>query len=122
MAPWGYHRETPSLPEIELPDIEGSDHWQVIARARLATICRRGTPLRRVLPSPVAHVGRLLFADGTVLLGRAPRNGDLAVLSVAALQGMIRESRRPGPNLTMVFRCGGLGTIRVAIVGIDQPD
>ena len=123
MAPWGHHRDTPSLPDIELPDIEGSDCWQVLARARLATICGRGTPLRRVLPSPIAHVARLLFADGTVLLARAPRPGDLGALAVAATQGMVRDARRPGTGLVMIFRCGGgLGTIRVAIVGVDQPD
>ena len=122
MATWGHHRESPSLPDIEFPEIEGADRWQVVARAQLATLHRRGTPLRRVLPSPVAHVGRLLFADGTVLLGRAPHSGDLAVLAVAAARNTIHETHRPGAGLVLVFRCGVLGTVRVAIVGVDQPD
>ena len=124
MAQWGHgHRDPQGPPDIELPDVDGSDSWRVLARARLTTIYDRGTPLRCVLPSPVAQVGRLQFADGTVLLAHADRPGGMASLAFAASRRMIRDSRRqPGDALDLVFRCRSFGTIRVSVVGIDQPD
>ncbi|HET9127106.1 MAG TPA: hypothetical protein VFN73_03430 [Propionibacteriaceae bacterium] len=124
MPQWGHERsEARGLPEIDLPDVDGSDSWRDLARARVTTLCQRGTPLRGVFPSPVQRVGRLQFADGTVLLAHAEHPGSLASLAFAASRRMIRETRRqPVDSLDLVFRCSSFGAIRVSIVGIDQPD
>jgi hypothetical protein len=124
MPQWGHERRGPQgLPDIDLPEMDGSDAWRDLARARVTTICQRGTPLRTVFPSPVARIGRLQFADGTVLLGHAEHPGGLASLAFAASRRMIRDlHRQPRDSLDLVFRCHSFGTIRVSIVGIDQPD
>ena len=124
MPPWGHERrDEQGLPDLEFPEMDESGAWRDLARARVTTICQRGTPLRLVLPSPVSRVGRLQFADGTVLLGHAEHSGGLASLAYAASRRMIRDTRRvPVDSLDLVFHCASFGTIRVSIVGIDQPD
>ncbi len=83
-------------------------------------------PPRLVEAGPVARSARLHFADGTTVLVRSLRPGDLAVLAVV----MRRCSARPvsctvapdGSTQLQLVWPGGHRPLAMEVLGLDQPD
>lgn len=119
-----WHSHDARLPDLDLPQVEGGDAWIALARARLEAVCSRRTPMRSVRPSPVAGVGRIAFADGTVVLARSDRRGQLTDLALwVAREGVVVESVRASASEVVIAVCAPRSRpIAIAIVGVDQPD
>ncbi len=66
------------------------EHHRAVAASLwvlLDTLHKRGVPLREVRPVPgIRGQGVLVFADGSAILARSPRPGDLGTVAVASLQ------------------------------------
>ena len=92
----------------------------------LRPLVRRSVPPRLVEAGPVARSARLHFADGTTVLVRSIRAGDLAALAVI----MRRCSAKPvscavGPDGSTRLQLawpGGQRPLAVEVLGLDQPD
>lgn len=97
--------------------------FETLLLRRLHTVLSRRVPLRAIRTAPGRHTGRLVFGNGTVLLARARRPGDLYVLAMGMTQHSIcLDSWRREPDGTVLhFRWDG-GAAQLLALGLDQAD
>ena len=129
MSGWTWKRAAASgSPAFSLPfdnsPVDGDKAWRAIARNELDAACARHCPLRRVQPSPVTDIGRIVFADGTVLLARGRHRGDLGRVAVGAYHHSIclDAVRLSDEGIDVVVSWPHGPRISLVVVGIDQPD
>ena len=92
----------------------------------LRPLVRRSVPPRLVEAGPAVRSARLHFADGTTVLVRSLRPGDLTALAVV----MRRCSAKPvsctmAPDGSTQLRLvwpGGQRPLALQVLGLDQPD
>jgi hypothetical protein len=99
------------------------EQGQLIA-ARVATVVRRGVPVRWVEPVAGLRSSRLHFADGTSVLARGEVPGDVAVLARAIGRSRVAPSscRRAADGVHLHFAWGAHHGVDVVVTGLDQPD
>ena len=90
---------------------------------RLRTVQSRRVPLRAVRPAPGVHTGRLVFANGMVLLARArrPRELSLVALNVHA-HAICLDSWSREPDGTVLRLTWNAETAELLALGLDQAD
>lgn len=90
---------------------------------RLRTVQSRGVPLRAIRPAPGEHTGRLVFANGTVLLARARRPGDLYIvaLNIRAHAICLTSWSRAPDGIVLCFQWEGKSA-ELLVLGLDQAD
>lgn len=99
-------------------------HRQVAMRLQrvLETLRRRRVPLSRVQPVPgVRGQGILVFQDGTSIVARSTRPGDLGLVAVAALQGrvLLTAAEDNGSEVEIVLGWGSGGARALEAVAVD---
>lgn len=83
----------------------------------------RQVPLRAILPGSAVGVGRLCFADGTVIQVRSRRVGDLGLLAVLAHRTRLwLAGYRAEPEGVVMDIGWPRGGLSVVAVGMDQQD
>lgn len=83
----------------------------------------RRVPLRAIRPGSTSGVGRLCFADGTVIQVRSRRMGDLGLLAVRAQRGRLwLAGYRSAPEGVVMDIGWPQGGLSVVAVGLDQSD
>lgn len=101
----------------------GATRQRLLAR-RLEVLRTRQIPLRAVRPAPGPRTGRLVFADGTVVIARARRPGELYVMAVqlhdhaVCLESFTAADE--GTVLRMVWPPEG--SAELVALGLDQAD
>lgn len=93
--------------------------------ARLRPVVLRGVPVKAVRPAPAPSTARVMFADGTVVIARGYRPGDLGQLSVSVLTQpsvcLVSYSRENDVTRLEFVLSRGRRLCAVA-VGLDQAD
>lgn len=91
---------------------------------RLRVLAHRRVPLRAVQPAPTAGTARICFADGTVVLARAARPGELVNLVCGVHRAATcLASWNAGPaQTTMRFAWSHGRTADLIAIGLDQSD
>lgn len=91
---------------------------------RLRVLARRRVPLRAVQPAPTAGTARICFADGTVVLARAARPGELVnlVCGVHRAATCLASWNAGPPQTTMRFAWSHGHTADLIALGLDQSD
>lgn len=96
-----------------------------LVRIRLESLRSDRVPLRRIATSPGPGVARLGFANGTVLLARASRAGDVAnVIRLHHRGGLIvvgYADHDAGVVVAMEATVGR-GRCELVVIGLDQAD
>ena len=90
----------------------------------LDTLLRRGVPLREVRPVPgIRGQGVLVFADGSAILARAPRPGDLGMVAVASLQErvLLTAAADTGSEFAIELSWGAMARRLSAVAVADGP-
>ncbi len=132
----GGHDPGPADDELEGRDtVEISDVFErildesdtdPIGRLRPAaeSVIHRRAPLRWVRPAPRFPLGRLGFADGTVLMARARRQADLGhlVMVVATRHTVLPVDCRAEDDHLVLDLHWDRGRLQVDIVAPDQAD
>lgn len=96
---------------------------ETLLAARLQVLVSRGVPLRAMRSAPGEHTARLLFANGTVLIGRAERPGELYALAIQVhREGVAVESWHADPAGTVVRFRWPAGSADLVVMGLDQAD
>ena len=90
---------------------------------RLRTVQSRRVPLRAIRAAPGPHTGRLVFANGTVLLARARRPGELYTVALNLRDHAVcLDSWTHEPDGTVLqFRWDG-ESAELVVLGLDQAD
>lgn len=90
---------------------------------RLRSLDNRKVPLRGVKPGAAHGLGRLCFADGTVIQVRGRHDGDLGTLSARAMRSRVWLDGYHQEPLGVVVDIGWThGGVSVLAVGLDQED
>jgi hypothetical protein len=90
---------------------------------RLRTVHSRRVPLRAIRAAPGPHTGRLVFANGTVLLARARRPGELYTVALnlrnhaVCLDSWTREA-----DGTVLHLRWADESAELLVLGLDQAD
>lgn len=92
--------------------------------ARLEVLRRRQVPARGVRQVPGADAARLAFADGTVLIVRARKAGDLYVMAVSLVEHpvCVRDVRHEEGNTVVQMVWPPHGHLELQVLGLDQAD
>lgn len=93
--------------------------------ARLRPVVLRGVPVHAVRPAPAPRTARVLFADGTVVIARGYRPGDLGQLSVGVLTQppvCLVSYSRENDVTRLEFVISPDRRLSAVAVGIDQAD
>jgi len=93
--------------------------------ARLRPVVLRRVPVKAVRPAPAPHTARVLFADGTVVIARGHRPGDLGQLSVGVLLHppvCLVACRRVNGTTHLEFVLHHSRRLTALAVGLDQAD
>lgn len=102
---------------------EESGILETLLAARLRVLVSRGVPLRAMRPAPGEHAARLVFANGTVLICRAERPGDLYALAIRVhREGARLASWGSGPDGTVLRFSWPEGGADLIALGLDQSD
>ena len=90
---------------------------------RLRTVQSRRVPLRAVRPAPGVHTGRLVFANGMVLLARARRPGELYLVALNVhAHAICLDSWSREPDGTVLRLTWTAETAELLALGLDQAD
>lgn len=90
---------------------------------RLRTVQSRRVPLRAVRPAPGVHTGRLVFANGMVLLARARRPGELYLVALNVhAHAICLDSWSREPDGTVLRLTWNAETAELLALGLDQAD
>ncbi len=125
MSGWTWKRPSASGLSFDgVVPIADDRAWRAIARNQLDAVLARHCPVRHVQASPIDEIGRLVFGDGTVLLARARRPGNLGRLAVSVYSHSISqeyvEPVEEGNDIVLSMPHGP--RIALVVVGLDQPD
>lgn len=90
---------------------------------RLAGLRTNRVPLRTIRASPAKGVARLGFADGTVILARSVRQGDLSAVAIMRQQAavLVADFDEHPDGMTLHLAAEGRRCTLIA-VGLDQGD
>lgn len=136
---WAPHRRAQSPTVPTWPGLDPADVAEMGARLaavdggkpplglhlRLSPLVDRSVPVRYIAATSYVRTCRVRFADGTTVLARGARPGDLAVLVVAmrsrSLPPLACRTEPDGTHLVFA----GLGrssTLSLLVTGMDQSD
>ena len=93
--------------------------------ARLRQVVLRRVPVKSIRPAPIPRTARVIFADGTVVIARGYRAGDLGMLSVSVLTEppvVLRSYHRENDATRLVFAVRDDRRFAAQAVGLDQSD
>lgn len=104
---------------------ESSHALESLLDRRLWVLASRRVPVRAIRHAPgLPHTGRLVFADGTVLLARAQRPGELYRLALAVADGrsVTIDAWSHGPDGTALRCTWSQEGADLLVLGLDQAD
>lgn len=104
---------------------ESSHALESLLDRRLWVLASRRVPLRAIRHAAgLPHSGRLVFADGTVLLARAQRPGELYRLALAVADGrsVTIDVWSHGPEGTALRCTWSRESADLLVLGLDQSD
>ncbi|HOB04931.1 MAG TPA: hypothetical protein PKM36_06630 [Propionibacteriaceae bacterium] len=110
------------------PDVVGEGRLLALLGVRLDQLMARRIPVRGVSAGPVLHSTRLRFADGTTLLVRSERSGNMARVLQAVLSGrpvLVERWERRSGGLALALAVQSSGRrlhLGMVVLGPDQPD
>lgn len=93
--------------------------------ARLRQVMLRRVPVKSVRPAPTPRTARVIFADGTVVIARGYRVGDLGMLSVSVLTDspvVLRSYHQENDFTRLEFVVHDDRRFAAQAVGLDQSD
>lgn len=93
---------------------------------RLEGLISRRVPVRGISPGPLGGIARLRFADGTAVLVRSARQGDLSRVArtLTTRRSMVLAGYDAGPEGVLLTLHGAPGRepVGLVLIGPDQPD
>lgn len=103
---------------------EAGHSKEVLVSAQLDLIRDRQVPLRSVRPAPSEHTARLRFANGTTVIARAARPGQIYQLAMALQRHHVtlRSWTLQGESMALVLQWPPDGTADLIAEGLDQAD
>ncbi|WP_256841966.1 hypothetical protein [Ornithinimicrobium cryptoxanthini] len=102
---------------------DGSHILEALLDRRLRTVQSRRVPLRAVRPAPGVHTGRLVFANGMVLLARARRPSELYLVALnVRAHAICLDSWSHEPDGTVLRLTWNSETAELLALGLDQAD